>query len=158
MMQNKAAAGEKKTYSMWVCPNCGKTVHLDRVYCDCRADLLQACISTSENTPEIDHCNFETANLSCADCPEDCAWCASFGEPRTKKNGFGGKNCRYRSDISRCYCCQAQVKLANKITEEMNFSGLLTTAEMMRKMADYIRTKREEPVLARIRQNRERAG
>jgi hypothetical protein len=108
-----------------VCPSCGKTAHLDRKYCDCHADLRNAGATYSAKLPEVGPCNFEAPGLHCGDCPEreGCRYCASFGEPRLNKDGFGGEECRHRTAGSkRCSCCLWQVKLALQI-RRADFSG-----------------------------------
>ena len=106
-----------------VCPSCGRTAHPDRKYCDCHADLRNAGAMVSAKPPEVGPCNFEAPGLHCGDCPEDCLYCASFGEPRRNKAGFGGEECRHRTAGSkRCSCCLWQVKLALQISRS-DFSG-----------------------------------
>jgi hypothetical protein len=165
MVDNQKNKEKAKTNVMWVCPSCGKTVHIRRKYCVCHTDLGRAKVRVSEEPPEIKQCNFEAEGLHCGDCPEDCMYCASFGFPRTNNAGFGGKDCRYKSDKARCYCCQAQVKLAIKLGE-VNFSeiigGVLEKKEgaenLYFKAAGFIHDEMVKPVLARINRERERAG
>jgi hypothetical protein len=156
----------KKLNTMWVCPNCGKTLHIKRRYCNCHASLDRAKVRISEELPEIGPCNFESSGLNCNDCPENCMWCASFGFPETDNQGFGGKDCRNNKGTTRCFCCQAQVKLALKIAA-VDFSELLREAltkkesgaeNVFYKTADFINSEMCKPVLARIQQAREKAG
>jgi hypothetical protein len=148
-----------KLHTVWVCPNCGKTVHADRQYCNCHADLSGARARMSKSLPEISPCNFETSCLNCDDCPEDCAWCASFGDLVTNRRGFGGKDCRHNGGTVRCYCCQYQIKLGLYIGQS-DISEIMgnTTSETLKTMADVIRDEREKLILARIRQKQEKAG
>jgi hypothetical protein len=151
--------GEKKAvtlHTVWVCPGCGKTVHAGRRYCDCHADLASARARLTEKPPESGPLNFETSRISCDDCPENCAWCAGFGDLVTNKRGFGGKDCRHNNGAARCYCCQAQVKIGLIINEKSIFEimGTITT-ETLKTMADVIQDEMEKPVLARIRHRRE---
>jgi hypothetical protein len=152
-------AERKKQHTVWVCPKCGKTVHADRRYCDCHADLSCATARLTKNLPEIGPCNFETSGLNCNDCPEDCAWCASFGDPTTNKRGFGGKDCQHNAGTARCYCCQAQVKLGLEIGESSlsEIMGKITSETQITfaDVAEFIQEKREKPILARIRRKRE---
>jgi hypothetical protein len=153
---------EKKTvkkHSVWVCPNCGKTVHYSRLYCVCRCNLSRAASMMAEEPPEIGRCNLETSGLSCDDCPENCAWCAGFGESSTNKQGFGGQDCRHHGETSKCYCCQAQVKIGLEIGGN-SISGIIgnATSERLRTMADVIREKTEKLVLARIHRAKGMAG
>jgi hypothetical protein len=167
-------AAKQSVFLMWICPSCGKTVDMSRRYCNCHADVRHAKITASANLPEIGPCNFETERLNCNDCPEDCMYCASFGEPETNSDGYGGKDCRHRFGSAKCYCCQAQIDLALALRDEMNVSQLVQDVLERRKAAgkpedaggkniwleaaDVIRDQMEEPVLNRINQYRERAG
>jgi hypothetical protein len=162
MAVDEGRTNARRSYFVWVCPNCGKTVHISRSYCDCHADIAQAKARITEKAPEVDKCNFETAGLTCNDCPEPCNWCFSFGVNKTNNTGFGGADCRYRKNDARCYCCQAQVKLAAKLSTDdfwklMNGSGGMNSTKFYA-MADFIRTEMEKPVLARIQHAREEAG
>jgi hypothetical protein len=161
--EDKTNAGQ--VYSAWVCPDCGKTVHLKRRYCNCHADLSRAKVMVSKEPPEIGPCNFESDSLNCNDCPEDCMWCASFGLPAINNDGFGGNDCLYKKKTVRCFCCQSQVKLSLEI-DSVDLSELLRgvlakkesgAANVYYKMADFIKAKMERPVLARIQQAREKA-
>jgi predicted CopG family antitoxin len=90
-------------------------------------------------------------------------WCPSFGLAHTNNSGFGGKDCRHIIGIARCYCCQAQVKLALK-TGEVNFAELIRgflekkegAADVYAKAAGFIHDEMVKPVLARIHRERER--
>jgi hypothetical protein len=148
--------------TVWVCPKCGATVHADRRYCDCHADLSGAAARLTKDPPDIGRCNFETSGLNCGDCPEDCAWCASFGEPVTNRQGFGGKDCRHNAGTARCYCCQYQVKISLRIGES-GLGGIMKiiTSEKGVTFADaaeYIQAEMEKPVLARISHRMGKAG
>ncbi|MDR1315371.1 MAG: hypothetical protein LBK13_00745 [Spirochaetales bacterium] len=168
--EKKEAA--KQTRFMLVCPSCGKTVDMKRRYCDCHADLCNANATASANPPEVGRCNFESPNLTCNDCPEDCMYCASFGEPETNRAGFGGQDCRHKkTGTARCNCCQFQVKIGIKLGS-VNFlefvSGVLEKRRAAGKAeegknpwleaADIIRGYMENPILNRISRERERAG
>jgi hypothetical protein len=153
---------EKKTerlYDMWVCPNCGRTVHISRSYCDCHADITSAMVKQSKTPPEIGPCNFETSRLCCNDCPETCKWCPSFASPEPNKKGFGGKDCRHSGSSARCYCCQAQVKIGISLGKA-GISKTMgnMTSKSLHIMAGIIQEKVEEMVLARINREREKAG
>jgi hypothetical protein len=123
-------------------------------------------VRITEEPPEIDRCNFETVGLTCADCPETCDWCASFGVDHTNSQGFGGKDCLRRKNTAHCYCCQAQVKLAAELGQ-INFGELLRKAVSDKhfpednhfyKAGDFIAAEMKKPILARINQAQERAG
>jgi hypothetical protein len=160
MMGERQEANAKKLYSVWVCPKCGKTAHIDRSYCDCHAGLTHAKVRITEDPPDVDRCNFESNGLTCADCPETCKWCASFGVGITNSEGFGGRDCLYYSPSSvRCCCCQAQVKLAVEIGK-IHFGELMgkMNAENFYKMANFIGEQMKAPVLARINAQELRAG
>jgi hypothetical protein len=120
----------------------------------------------SEDPPEINPCNFETEDLHCGDCPENCKYCASFGIAQTNRAGFGGKECRHKTtETARCYCCQIQVKLALKIGGK-KFSELVKwflerkdeEENVCVRTAVYIHDEMVKPVLARIDREREQAG
>jgi hypothetical protein len=167
--EKRAAA--KQTHTSWACPRCGKTVHISRKYCNCHAKLGGNSVTVSEKLPEIGPCNFETDDLNCNDCPENCMYCASFGLPETNKAGFGGKGCQHNMRTARCYCCQAQVKISIKLSS-VAFSEIIREAIEKRKAdekanevknvclraADIIFDEMTEPVTARINRARERAG
>jgi hypothetical protein len=151
----------------WVCPQCGKTVHLTRRYCNCRADLRGARVRLSAAPPEVGPCNFESPNITCNDCLIPCAWCAGFGVMETNGNGFGGKGCQHKNTDARCYCCQSQVEIIGKLTAEVNIAQYMhpKTGEeppeflaMMSSASELALTKMEEPVLARIKHLYEKAG
>jgi hypothetical protein len=148
-----------KPHTVWVCPGCGKTVHADRQYCGCHTDLSGARARLSKTPAEIDRRNFETSRVSCDDCPEYCAWCASFGDLTTNKRGFGGEGCQHNNGRARCYCCQGQVKLGLRIGEG-RISAIMgnITAKNLRTMAEVIQEEMEKPVLARIRHDREQTA
>jgi hypothetical protein len=93
--QARREAGGRVNY-VCGCPQCGKTAPLGRRYCVCRAPLNHAGAREAEK-PELERLNFETAELSCADCPEECVWRMSFGSPLINGRGFGGKECKYRT-------------------------------------------------------------
>jgi hypothetical protein len=154
----------KRLNSMWVCSKCGKTVHIGRKFCNCHNFLSGSEVLMSENSPEIDICNFETDRLTCADCPEICTWCASFGVIHTNERGFGGRDCRHRNNDARCFCCQAQVEIGLGINE-INFGDFVSRdaentgkKSLMKELADVIQARMEKPVLARINGKREKAG
>jgi hypothetical protein len=169
MASNKAfekeAAAVKKLNTMWVCPSCGKTVHISRKHCNCHARLLRASVKISGEDPEIGPCNFEAPGLTCNDCPEDCKWCFSFGVLETNKAGFGGKDCRYNNGSVRCYCCQSQARITLDIVKA-DFTGLASFILKKQKgeenpfhgMADCIRDAMTRPVLNRIQQRMGEAG
>lgn len=135
-----------------VCSQCGMTAHLDRRYCGCHAPLNHAEMREAEK-PELDRLNFGTAELSCADCPEDCRWCLSFGRPRADELGFGGLNCRYRTPSPRCGCCLAQAKPAVR-QGQVNMEELIKSysGERLLRLAEYMRAEMEQPVRNRIAQ------
>jgi hypothetical protein len=140
---------------MFICPKCGKTVNISRVYCDCHTFLSEAKVCFSEASPDVKKCNIETANVNCNDCPEDCTWCASFGSPHTNEYGFGGENCGYRKEQTRCFCCQAQIKIGKEIfTLDMNEILTSMTAEKLNMLAELIKSRIERLVIARINQKR----
>jgi hypothetical protein len=162
----------KQAILMNICPSCGKTVDLSRRYCNCHADIRQAATTASYNRPDIGPCNFESPGLTCNDCPEDCMYCSSFGEPKINSAGYGGKDCRHKiTGTAKCYCCQAQVGVAIKL-DPVNFLKLAREVLQKRReegkaeegknvflqAADVIREEMEKPILARINQYRERAG
>jgi hypothetical protein len=155
-----------KPHTVWVCPGCGSTVHADRRYCDCHADLSNARARLTEKPADAGRCNFETSGLCCNDCPENCGWCASFGSPVSNSRGFGGKDCRGYSGTARCYCCRYQVKLALKIAGEgffriMGDAALKkddVTANPLKTLSNVIRAEMEKPVLARINHAMGKAG
>jgi hypothetical protein len=171
-LAKQAAAQPVRT--MWICPQCGKTVDMSRRYCNCHTDVRQATTTNSANRPEVGPCNFETKGLNCSDCPEDCLYCASFGEPAINSDGYGGKECRHRFGSAKCNCCQAQIDLAINLRDNVNVSQLTMEILARRRAAgkpedaggkniwleaaDVIRAQMEEPVLKRINQYRERAG
>jgi hypothetical protein len=139
----------KKSYPMWVCPGCGKTVHIDRQYCDCHTRLDQAAIRMAEEPPEYDRCNFEMADLTCADCPENCEWCPGFGTRETNSAGFGGKDCLHRNTLSaRCSCCLDQVTISDEL-KGIKLMG--SRFKNFKDMTDYIRSTMKKPILDRIR-------
>jgi hypothetical protein len=174
-----------KTYSLWVCPSCGKTTHLSRKYCDCHADLCHASGKTDSKLPEVGPYNFEVPGLHCGDCPEACMYCASFGESQMNSAGFGSKDCRHKTIVTaQCYCCQSQIKLAAEFTA-VNFMELIGEILAQRrakaaedknqgeteeeeeteeeknvffKAADFIRDAMAKPVLDRIRQAEDWTG
>jgi hypothetical protein len=155
---NKSTA--KQLYTVSVCPNCGKTVHKSRMYCDCHANLNQAKVRITEEPPEIDRCNFETAGLTCADCPETCDWCASYGVDHANSEGFGGIGCRHRKNDARCHCCQAQAEISTKLGQ-FNLGELLRKATNVKhfyEVGDVIAAEMKAPILARINQAVEKAG
>jgi hypothetical protein len=171
-----------KTYLMHICPACGKTVDMSRRYCNCHASLIRATTTVSVNSPEVKPCNFESPGLNCSDCPEDCMYCASFGEPATNSAGYGGKDCRHKTTgKSKCYCCQSQVDLAlgfGGVNFTTLFSEILAERRSKRnsgvdldvakeeaeekniylEAADVMRHEMEKPVLNRINRKWERAG
>jgi hypothetical protein len=158
--ESPEASNAKQSYTVSVCPNCGKTIHTSRMYCDCHANLRQAKMRITGEPPEIDRCNFETAGLTCADCPETCDWCASYGFDHTNSQGFGGKDCMYRRNTARCHCCQTQVKLAVKIGT-FNFGEIfrnVTAGKHFYEVSEVIADEMKKPILARINQAQERAG
>jgi hypothetical protein len=158
--ESPEASNAKQSYTVSVCPNCGKTVHTSRMYCNCHANLRQAKVRITEEPPEIDRCNFEAVGLTCADCPETCDWCASFGVDHENSQGFGGIDCLYRKNNARCHCCQEQVKFAVELGQ-INFGELFRNAtggNYFYKSGDYIAAKIKEPILARINQAQEKAG
>jgi hypothetical protein len=99
-------------------------------------------------------------------------YCASFGEIETNRAGFGGQGCRHKkTEVAQCYCCQTQVKIgveigfvnisefASKILEKQKAEGKAEEGKNpWLKAADIIRKCREEPILNRISQEREKAG
>jgi hypothetical protein len=159
-VENDNKSNAKQSFTVSVCPNCGKTVHGSRMYCDCHANLSQAKVRITEEPPEIDRCNFETAGLTCADCPETCDWCASFGVDHENSQGFGGIDCLRRKNDARCHCCRAQAKISTELGQ-FNLAELLkkaTNAEQFYKTGDTIAAEMKAPILARINQALERAG
>jgi hypothetical protein len=148
MSNENAEKKAVKLHTVWVCPKCGETVHEDRQYCDCHADLSGAKARISKNPPEIGRCNFETSRFSCNDCPEGCAWCASFGELVTNRAGFGGKDCLHHGGTARCYCCQSQIKLGFEIGQSISKIMGNITSEKLKAMANAIQEAREKLVLA----------
>jgi hypothetical protein len=172
-LAKKAAAQPVRT--MWICPQCGKTVDMSRRYCNCHAWLGRATTTASADLPEVKPCNFETKGLNCSDCPKDCLYCASFGEPAINSDGYGGKDCQHRFGSAKCYCCQAQIEidiswkthnidfsqLTRKVLEGRRAEGKpedLAGKNIFLEAADVIRAQMEEPVLNRIKQKWERAG
>lgn len=166
MEAKKSGEEAKKLNSVWICSKCGKTVHIGRRFCVCHNFLSGSKVLMSENSPEIDNCNFETDRVTCNDCPEICDWCASFGKIKTNELGFGGLDCRYRKQDARCFCCQAQVKLGLRICNEIDLNDFIALAAkkepgkegVMGSLSDFIQTETEKPVWARINQKREQAG
>jgi predicted CopG family antitoxin len=130
--KGKTQAAQPKP--VWVCPSCKKTVHISRRYCNCHTGLIHADIKESADRPAIGPCNFETEGLNCGDCPEDCMYCFGFGLPKTNKFGFGGTDCRHNNGTTRCYCCQAQVKVAIKLSET-SFSEIVRDVTEKRRAA-----------------------
>ena len=150
-----------------VCPSCNKKAHISRRYCDCHADLRDAGVALSADPPEIAPCNFEAPGLCCGDCPADCAYCASFAETKMNSAGFGGEKCRHRNTgTARCYCCQFQVKLSERLrglafTEMMDElrkeKPALETANLFTRSAAAIYGMMTQHILARIQREEERA-
>lgn len=132
-MNDRKSEGAKKTAVVWVCPSCGRTAHIDRKYCVCHASLSHAAANTLAEPPEVGPCNFEVPGLCCGDCPEDCMYCASFGLPQTNGAGYGGKDCRHRMGIAKCYCCQSQITIAEKL-RTLDFYAII--AEIRRERQD----------------------
>jgi hypothetical protein len=163
--ENREETKKQPTYTTWVCPHCGKTVHIGRKFCNCHTSLSRAKVRISKEQPEIGPCNFETSGLNCNDCPEDCKLCPSFGLPETNIKGFGGEGCTYRANTTRCSCCQFQVKLAIKIPIA-DFTKLVRKVvakqgkqeDVFLTIADQVREELERFVLARINQEREMVG
>jgi hypothetical protein len=157
----------KPTHTMWVCPQCEKTVHISRQYCRCHKNLARARAAISEKPPDIGPCNFETAKLNCGDCPsgEDCKWCPSFGYPKTNGEGFGGQDCRYRTGKTQCYCCQDQIKLSLTIGKA-GISDVIRNivskehgkGSVYQAMSDHIHAEMEKLVFDRINHEQEKAG
>jgi hypothetical protein len=174
--EKKDKAPAQQARLMYICPQCGKTVDMSRRYCDCHADVRQASVTASTNLPEVKPCNFESPGLNCGDCPEDCMYCPSFGEPQKNSTGFGGKDCKYfMTGKAKCYCCQAQVKIltdwrANKVSFSRLVRGVLEGRRakgepedaggknIWLEAADVIRNQMEKPVLDRIQQKLDQAG
>jgi hypothetical protein len=113
-----------KTQPAWLCPACGKTAHVSRRFCRCGEALNHAAAAHIAGPPDIGPCNFEIPGLSCDDCPEDCLPCAGYGIPEAAFSGFGGKNCRSHAGTPRCYCCQAQIKIAINLRKQ-NISEII---------------------------------
>jgi hypothetical protein len=167
-IQKNADAAAVKQHFMSVCPSCGKTVHISRNYCNCHARLYRQTVILSEKQPDIGPCNFESPGLTCNDCPENCKWCASFGSSGMNNQGFGGKDCRYNDGSVRCFCCQAQVKIATDLGKA-DFSGLFTEAmkkqkpegeggkNILHQSSDFISEEMKKPVLNRINHYKEQA-
>jgi hypothetical protein len=139
--------------AVWVCPACGKTVHLSRSYCDCHAGLFRAKALLSESSPQIGRCNHESSRVNCNDCPENCDWCASFGRPEKNPRGFGGKTCAYRSKTARCNCCQEEIKL-DVYLQQTNLQEIIKPVSLktLKAMSAVIQEALDKPVLARILQ------
>jgi hypothetical protein len=159
-VEKQAAKQEpEKQYTVLVCPNCGKTVHVRRKYCACHTLLTSAPVKMSEDPPEVKACNFETRSLTCDDCPEFCKWCAGFGALKPNRQGFGGYECLHKEEWARCYCCQAQVKIVLKIVDT-DFSGFIikTESNVFYELADFVSSRIEKPVSARINRERDKAA
>jgi hypothetical protein len=163
MIENNLKKAVKQRYFVQVCPNCGKTVHEKRRFCDCHMSLNRAKVRISEEPPEIGDCNFECEGLTCNDCPETCKVCAGFGFAISNIAGFGGKDCLYKSKMARCSCCQEQIEIVLDIEKE-KFSDLSRSAAIKAgenvyfKMAELIRREMSKPVLDRINRQLEKAG
>jgi hypothetical protein len=162
MMDSEEGGGEaQKQYTYWVCPNCGKTVDMRRHYCSCHADLSRSKgVTLSSKPPDVGPCNFETPQITCNDCPEDCAWCPSFAALETNKYGFGGKDCRGRGTTTRCSCCQTQIKIGLDINSHVDLGKItenMGAGNGMGKLAELMWAEMEKPVLARINHRRGQA-
>lgn len=161
MAVGKTERAAAETRPLRVCPSCGKTAHIGRKYCDCHADLRRAGVIQSAALPEVGPCNFEAPGLHCGDCPENCMYCASFGQPKTNNAGFGGKACRHRAGTARCYCCRSQTDLAEKLGG-VYFSAIIGeirarnegSENLFAKAASIMREEIAKPILARINQRR----
>jgi hypothetical protein len=153
-------------YTVWICPRCGKTAHLDRKYCNCHERLNRATTSKSAKPPQVGPCNFEVAGLNCNDCPETCMRCHSFGSSETNSDGFGGEGCRHKDSSPLCHCCRSQAKIMTNFAR-VNFTGLIKelrqdqkmeSANMFLEIADFVREEISKPALSRIQRAMERAG
>jgi hypothetical protein len=163
-------AGEQKKLLMYICPLCGKTVDMSRRYCNCHANLREATVMESADLLEVKPCNFESPGLNCSDCPEDCMYCASFGEPETNRAGFGGQDCRHKiTGKAKCYCCKSQAELAlnlgtvsfsqlaREVMEKRRAEGKAEEGKnVFLKAAEIIREQMEKPILDQIKQKWER--
>jgi hypothetical protein len=96
------------------CPSCGASVHIDRAYCACHTNVTWLSFGPSALPPEVDECNIDESGFTCNDCEnvKNCKVCASFGRNAKNPQGFGGKDCVYKSETARCICCQAEIKKA----------------------------------------------
>lgn len=157
MPREKAGEEEAKQtrYLVQICPGCGKTVHLKRAFCDCHTPMSWADTAHDDVPPEIKPCNIETSTLVCADCPENCKWCAGHGLPWPNKKGFGGLECKWRSNSTLCNCCYSQIKIGEVFRKESIVSILDNSKNAnYQNIAAFIRERMELPIRERITMRR----